>query len=306
MINLLFLNQKFIHRKVGLVLFFFCCSLKPAATQTIPEWLSRAVDQSYPVTKRTALQISRLTITRQVKHDLGRIENTGVQYLMDFDSLGRLVQMVETSMDADSIITFHHYTQAQRHIARTFNGKSITTLYENFDQQGRLITAKQCRETNLTNDIRCFKPGMQELIYQDSIGYEILNEEQTKKRYFNNYRLPYLEGIQHQDKRGKIIQEFFKYSATGVRAETFYTFNADGTMIEMNYFTDASGDLNEKYKWIYDKNLITEEQYFRNGTLRIQRHFFYDSNNQLESILAKPTKGYTIDIYNFKVEFKKT
>jgi hypothetical protein len=191
------------------------------------------------------------------------------------------------------------------HIARTFNKGRYTSTYETSDEYNQVTRFLVCQETNLSDDFRFFKLGQQTVIQSESYRYEIINDNQTRKKFLNDNNVIYKEGILYFEGKKKLLKaQDYTFTTTGVRINYTNSFDDKGRLLESFYTSDAAGDLKENTRFSYDANVLTEEKYYRNASMRNQRFYFYNKENQLlESILSKSNNDYLIEILNFNFTF---
>jgi hypothetical protein len=273
------------------------------------DWVTNTIDRIYPKKEMNAKKIKNITVELDLKRDNSRIEKTGKKFIYSFSNQGTLdtlIQIIRNEYGYDSIVTFYYTNKATKtDIIRTFNKGKYFTIYNTKDDYGRIIKTLHCEETNLSDDFRFFKLGNQVVTQSESYRFEPINDNQLRKKFSNDNNIVFKEGIIYTEGKNKLIkEENYQYIATGVRLNYSNVYDEKERVIETIYTSDASGDLKENSKFTYDKDILLEEKYYRNNAMRNQRFFFYNKeNSSLESILSKSTTGYTIEIYNFTINF---
>lgn len=293
---------------IGIILLL---SNNPLLAQVNPQldWITSTIDKIYPKKEMNAKKIKNITVEVGIKRDNSRIEKTGKKYIYYFNTQGKLdtlIQIIRTEYSYDSIITFYYNNKTTKtDISRTYNKGKYFTVYNTMDDYGRIIKTLHCEETNLSDDYRFFKLGNQVVTQSESYRFEPINDNQLRKKFSNDNNIVFKEGIIYTEGKNKLIkEESYQYIATGVRLNYSNVYDDKEHVIETIYTSDASGELKENSKFTYDKDVLTEEKYYRNNAMRNERFFFYNKeNNSLESILSKSTTGYTIEIYNFTINF---
>lgn len=273
------------------------------------EWITNTIERFYPTKIHVEKKIQTIEVEIGIKRENARIEKTGKKYIYTFNRQGKIESVIEITRQEytyDSIFTFHYYNKDSRvHIARTYNKGRYTAIYETYDENDQVIRYLVCQETNLSDDFRFFKLGQQTLLQSESYRYEIINDMQTRKKFLNDNNVAYKEGILYYEGKQRLLKsQDYTFTTTGVRINYTNTFDDKGRILESYYSSDAAGDLKEHSRFTYDANGLTEEKYYRNSSMKNQRFYFYNKDNQLlESILSKSNNDYLIEIFNFSFTF---
>lgn len=273
------------------------------------EWITTTLDRLYPNKIHVEKKIQTIEVEVGIKRDNARIEKTGKKYIFTYNRQGKIETFIEVTRQEynyDSIFTFHYYNKDSRvHIARTYNKGRYTATYETSDEYDQVTKFLVCHETNLSDDFRFFKLGQQTVMQSESYRYEIINDNQTRKKFLNDNNLIYKEGILYFEGKKKLLKaQDYTFTTTGVRINYTNTFDDKGRILESYYSSDAAGDLKESTRFTYDANGLTEEKYYRNASMKNQRFYFYNKESQiLESVLSKTNNDYLIEILNFTFTF---
>lgn len=273
------------------------------------EWITNTIERFYPTKIHVEKKIQTIEVEIGIKRENARIEKTGKKYIYTFNRQGKIESVIEITRQEytyDSIFTFHYYNKDSRvHIARTYNKGRYTAIYETYDENDQVIRYLVCQETNLSDDFRFFKLGQQTLLQSESYRYEIINDMQIRKKFLNDNNVAYKEGILYYEGKQRLLKsQDYTFTTTGVRINYTNTFDDKGRILESYYSSDAAGDLKEHSRFTYDANGLTEEKYYRNSSMKNQRFYFYNKDNQLlESILSKSNNDYLIEIFNFSFTF---
>ena len=273
------------------------------------EWINNSIERLYPSKIHVDKKIQTIEVEVGIKRENARIEKTGKKYIFTYNLQGDLASFVEVTRQEynyDSIFTFHYYNKETRtHIARTFNKGRYTAIYETSNEYNQVTKHIVCNETNLSDDFRFFKLGQQTLLQSESYSYEIINENQTRKKFLNDNNLIYKEGILYFEGKNKLLKaQDYTFTTTGVRVNYNTNFDDKGRTLESFYSSNAAGDLKENTKFSYEADNLTEEKYFRNTSLKNHRFYFYNKENMiLESILSKSNNDSLIEIFNFNFTF---
>jgi hypothetical protein len=273
------------------------------------EWITNTIDRLYPTKIYVEKKIQTIEVEVGIKRENARIEKTGKKYIYTFNRQGKIESLIEITRQEynyDTVFTFHYYNKDSRvHIARTFNKGRYTSTYETSDEYNQVTRFLVCQETNLSDDFRFFKLGQQTVIQSESYRYEIINDNQTRKKFLNDNNVIYKEGILYFEGKKKLLKaQDYTFTTTGVRINYTNSFDDKGRLLESFYTSDAAGDLKENTRFSYDANVLTEEKYYRNASMKNQRFYFYNKENQLlESILSKSNNDYLIEILNFNFTF---
>jgi hypothetical protein len=293
------------------IILWLCCFALGATAQINQqqEWISNTIDRLYPNKIHVEKKIQTIEVEVGIKRDNARIEKTGKKYIFTYNRQGKIESFVEVTRQEytyDSLFIFHYYNKDSRvHIARTFNKGRYSATYETSDEYDQVTRFLVCQETNLSDDFRFFKLGQQTVMQSESYRYEIINDNQTRKKFLNDNNLIYKEGILYFEGKKKLLKaQDYTFTTTGVRINYTNTFDDKGRVLESYYSSDAAGDLKESTRYTYDATSLTEEKYYRNSSMKNQRFYFYNKETLLlESILSKSNNDYLIEILNFNFTF---
>jgi hypothetical protein len=296
--------------KLHLMLWLIClASVATAQINQQQEWITNTIDRLYPSKIHVEKKIQTIEVEVGIKRENARIEKTGKKYIFTYNRQGLIESFIEVTRQEytyDSVFTFHYYNKDSRvHIARTYNKGRYTATYETSDEYNQVTRFLVCQETNLSDDFRFFKLGQQTVLQSESFRYEIINDNQTRKKFLNDNNLVYKEGILYFEGKKKLLKaQDYTFTTTGVRINYTNTFDDKGRLLESYYSSDAAGDLKESTRFSYDASGLTEEKYYRNASMKNQRFYFYNKENELlESILSKSNNDYLIEIFNFNFTF---
>ncbi len=280
-----------------------------AQNNTQLNWINELIERSFPVKEYQGKKIKSIIVDFDLKRENSRIEKGNKKYIYQYLPDGNLESLIETTRNDngyDSIFTFCYYNNtANSRISRTYNKGRYTAVYQTFDEDKKLSRYVVCYETNLSDDFRFFKLGQQTVIQSESYKYEYINENQTRKKIFNDNNLVYKEGIIYTDEKNKkTIAEEYTFLTTGVRTNYKYLYDNKRRLTESSFYSDAAGELNEKTLFLYTDSVLNEDKLYRNNILKNERYYFYNKDSHiLESILCKVSGSYLFEIYNFHFIF---
>jgi hypothetical protein len=235
-----------------------------------------------------------------------RITKPGRKFLFYYDANGLMTWHAEIPVTGsrDSILTFYYKNaDSTLLIRRKAEQGRFNSRYMTLDKEGRIIRNVTCTETSLGESFRFFKPDNQYVTALETIEYIQQTPEQLRKKFYNDNGALYKEGIAYfKDKR--LESEELKFTATGIRANSYFKYDEKGRITEYIYYTDAIGEYTEGVSYSYENDGLNSEKYFRNTIPVVERFFYYQKESPLmESVLTKKTTDFKIEFFNFNYQF---
>lgn len=241
-----------------------------------------------------------------VKEEGERIQNLVKKWVFSYDEKGMLKRLIKIDrpyfITPDTSTSYYHFNErGLLRIRRTFTKTSVKGEYFEYDEHGRIIKYIITKENNAGKGELDFKPSQQQVEFLETYAYEKLSDNQVKVRVMNDDSLIYKEGIIYT-KGGKVIEKDFRFVITRLRANEKISYDNRDRIASYIHFSDAAGDNEEMKKITYDDNSnIKIIEYFRNGELVNQIHFFYDKKNLLlEGDVNREMKTGKLFLRNYK------
>lgn len=183
----------------------------------------------------------------------------------------------------DTIFINIFYDNKNRIISKRVKaGDYYDAYYYEYNEQGQIKKEMHCKETNISENKKEFKLGVQNILSSETFEYTALTPTQTKKRCLNDEGREYKKGIINYDSKGNKLSETYEFIVSWMRQETTYQYDESGKLLKRTYNSNESGEVKEYSIFEYAKNavLLTETK-FKNDVLTDDINYLYDETNTL-------------------------
>ena len=206
----------------------------------------------------------------------------------------------------DTVFVNIFYDGQKRIISKRMRaGDYYDAFYYEYDENGRIKKELHCKETNISENKKEFKLGVQTVLSTETFEYTQLTPTQIKKRCLNDEGREYKKAIINYDTKGKKLSENYEFIVSWMRQEKTWQYDESGKLIKRSYVSNEGGDVNEYSIFEYEKNatLVTENK-FRNNVLTDEINYMYDESNTLiKSEVNRDHKNSSIDIVKYAYTF---
>lgn len=206
----------------------------------------------------------------------------------------------------DTIFINVFYDSQKRVIAKRVKaGDFYDAYYYEYNQKGQITKELHCKETNISENKREFKLGVQTVLSTETFEYITLTPTQIKKRCFNDEGREYKKAIINYDSKGNKLSENYEFIVSWMRQENTYLYDESGKLIKKNFASNEGGEVNEYSIYEYEKSLLlTAESRFKNNLLIYDINYMYDESNTLiKSEVNRDHKNASIDIVKYSYTF---
>lgn len=206
----------------------------------------------------------------------------------------------------DTIFINVFYDNQKRVIAKRVKaGDFYDAYYYEYNEKGQIKKELHCKETNISENKKEFKLGVQTVLSAETFEYITLTATQIKKRCFNDEEREYKKAIINYDVKGNKLSENYEFIVSWMRQENTYLYDESGKLIKKSYSSNEGGEINEYSIYEYEKNsLLTSESKFKNNMLTDEINYMYDENNILiKSEVNRDHKNASIDIVKYSYTF---
>ncbi len=281
-----------------------------------------------------ANKIKSITAHTFTKADLEAIVDKGMIESFEFDSTGLLMKEYITrvkSTEAKEVKSFYigrrgrkiPYTRTELLYTydttstrffynkngeltcrRTRDGDLYEAWYYDYDSLGKVKKELRCKETNVAENKNEFRLGVQTIVSLETFEYKQLTPRQFKKFCLNDDGKVYKYSIINIDELGNKLDESFEFIAGWLQSGFKYRYDGSSRLTEIAYYSNASGDLEEKNLYEYDKtgNTVREKKE-KNGQVTSERDYNYDAKNNLEFTLDRVEKEKSFTIIKFSYAY---
>lgn len=223
---------------------------------------------------------------------------------------GRIVRPARTKLITkyinDTIFVNVFYDNQKRLVAkRVRSGDYYDAYYYEYNEQGQIRKELHCKETNISENKREFKLGVQTLLSVETFEYTQLTPTQVKKKCMNDEGREYKKAIINYDSKGNKLSESYEFIVSWMRQERTWQYDESGKLVKQSFVSNEGGDVSEYSIYEYAKNavLITENR-FKNTILTDEINYMYDESNTLiKSEVNRDHKNASIDIVKYAYTF---
>ncbi len=188
---------------------------------------------------------------------------------------------------------------------RMRSGDYYNAFYYEYDENARIKKELHCKETNISENKKEFKLGVQTVLSTETFEYTQLTPTQIKKRCFNDEGREYKKAIINYDAKGNLLSENYEFIVSWMHQENTYQYDDSGKLIKRSFVSNEGGDVNEYSIYEYTKNVgVITESKFKNNLLTDEINYMYDENNTLiKSEVNRDHKNASIDIVKYAYTF---
>jgi len=223
---------------------------------------------------------------------------------------GRIIQKAYTKTVSryqnDTIFASIFYDNANRIILkRTGLGDYYDVFYYEYNEKGQVIKEMHCKETNVSEDKKEFKMGVQTVLSKETFEYEQLTPTQVKKKCLNDEGREYKHSIININEKGEKTSENFNFLVSWMHQENQYEYTNQGFLVEETFTSNHSGEVKIENVFEYDTNgVLLSEKRMKNNELLNELSYLYDENKKLvKSYINRDHKNASIGIVKFGYSF---
>ena len=188
---------------------------------------------------------------------------------------------------------------------RVKTGDYYDAYYYEYNEQGQIKKELHFKETNISENKKDFKLGVQNVLSSETFEYTALTPTQIKKTCFNDEGREYKKAIINYDATGNKISETYEFIVSWMRLETIYQYDPNGKLLKRAYESNESGNVKEFSIFEYGKNMVLlTETIFKNDKLNYEINYLYDDTNTLiKSEVNRDHKNASIGIVKYSYTF---
>jgi hypothetical protein len=206
----------------------------------------------------------------------------------------------------DTIFINIFYDSKKRVVSKRVKaGDYYDAFYYEYNENNEIKKEMHCKETNVSENKKDFKLGVQKILSSETFVYTVLTPTQTKKSCLNDEFREYKKAIINYDSRNNKTSETYEFIVSWMRQESTYQYDESGKLIKRTYESNESGDVKEYSIFEYTKNsvLLTESK-FKNNVLTDEINYLYDETNTLiKSEVNRDHKNSSIQIVKYAYTF---
>ncbi|MDG1476972.1 MAG: hypothetical protein P8Q14_07480 [Vicingaceae bacterium] len=137
------------------------------------------------------------------------IRSNNLDYSYQFNEDGTLKSQLSSHYSKglkDSTVVSYEYQNNNIILKRKSDSYGYYSYRYNIDDKGNVITQTYCRDENQFNAKKKFKLKKQYIIKKDSFSYQEY-DNQTKKKFYNNYGKKFKTQTNYYDSLGYLVEE---------------------------------------------------------------------------------------------------
>ncbi len=178
----------------------------------------------------------------------------------------------------DTISVNVFYDQQNRIVSkRVHSGDYYDTYYYEYTTEGRIKKETHCKETNISENQKEFKLGVQSILSSETFEYTALTPTQLKKSCLNDEGREYKKAIINYDAKGNKLSENYEFIVSWMREETAYTYDENNRLTEKTFNSNESGNIKtESYYEYNSKGALLGEKKLKSDVLTDEINLLYD------------------------------
>ncbi len=183
----------------------------------------------------------------------------------------------------DTVFVTLFYDNQKRIIIKRIRLEDYSdAYYYEYNEKGQIKKELHCKETNVSENKREFKLGVQTILSTETFEYVALTPIQIKKRCFNDEGREYKKAIINYDTKGNKLSENYEFIVSWMHQETTWQYDDSDKLIKRSFLSNEAGEINEYSIYEYSKNAaVVTETKFKNNTLTDEINYLYDDVNML-------------------------
>ena len=206
----------------------------------------------------------------------------------------------------DTIFINIFYDNKNRIITkRVKSGDYYDAYYYEYNELGKIKKETHCKETNISENKKEFRLGVQNILSSETFEYNVLTPTQTQKKCLNDEGREYKKAIINYDTRGNKVSETYEFIVSWMRQETTYQYDENRKLIKRTYQSNESGEVKTYSIFEYATNeVLLTETIFKNEVLTDEINYLYDETNTLvKSEVNRDHKNASIGIVKYAYTF---
>jgi len=223
---------------------------------------------------------------------------------------GRVIRAgtIETATEFvnDTIFINVFYDSKNRVICkRVRTGDFYDAYYYEYNEKEQLKKEIHFKETNISENKKEFRLGVQSLLSAETFQYTNLTPTQIKKSCLNDEGKEYKKVIINYDAAGNKISESYQYMVGWMYQETTFKYDSNNRLIDRAMSSNESGEQKQRSVFSYStKNTLLTEQKYKGDQLVMEISYLYDDANlMIKSQINRDFKNASIGIIKYSYTF---
>jgi hypothetical protein len=248
-------------------------------------------------------------VTRYYYTVLNRTQSEEV-YVPAVKKHGKIIRAATTGTSFkyinDTIFSNIFYDDQNRVILKRLkSGDYYDAYYYEYNEQGRIRKEMHCKETNVSENKKEFKLGVQTVLSSETFEYEFLTATQLRKKCMNDEGREYKKGIIDFDSKGNKISERYDFIVSWMHQENLYEYNNLNYITKHIYTGNDNGSVKLESTYDYDNSglLITEKKIKETVVQNEISYLFDDTTKLVKSHVDRDFKNASIGIVRYAYTF---
>ncbi len=206
----------------------------------------------------------------------------------------------------DTIFVNLYYDNQNHVICKRIKSEDYyDAYYYEYNPEGRIRKETHCKETNINENKKEFKLGVQSILSVETFEYTALSPTQVKKSCLNDEGREYKKAIINYDKSGNKLSENYEFIVSWMRTTSTYKYDSVNRMVEKTFSGNESGDVKTESYFEYNANgALLGEKKLKNDVLTDEINFLYDEAfNMPKSEVNRDHQNFSIGIVKFDYTF---
>lgn len=202
-------------------------------------------------------------------------------------------------------VNLFHDNQNRIISKRIQSGDYYDTYYYEYNADGRLSKELHCKETNVSENKKEFKLGVQNVLSSETFEYAVQTPTQIKKSCLNDEGRVYKKAIINYDDRGNKLSENYEFIVSWMREESSYKYDDKNRLIEKTFTSNANGIVKTESYYEYSPNgALIGEKKIKQDVVTDEINILYDpAFNLPQSEANRDHQNASIGIVKFGYSF---
>jgi hypothetical protein len=162
-----------------------------------------------------------------------------------------------------------------------------------------------CKETNVSDNKKEFKLGVQKILSSETFEYTALTEVQIKKSCLNDEGREYKKAIINYNSKGSKLTESYEFMVSWMHQESTFQYDSNEKLVKRSFVSNEGASIDEYSIFEYSKgSVLISELKFKNNVLTDEINYLYDETNTLiKSEVNRDHRNASIGIVKYAYTF---
>jgi hypothetical protein len=248
-------------------------------------------------------------VTRYYETILNRTESQEIQ-IPPVKKRGKLILPARTRLLTkyinDTLFVKVFYDAKKRVIMKRVQaGDYYNTYYYEYNDKNQLKKELHCKETNVSDNKKEFKLGVQKILSSETFEYTALTEVQIKKSCLNDEGREYKKAIINYNSKGSKLTESYEFMVSWMHQESTFQYDSNEKLVKRSFVSNEGASIDEYSIFEYSKgSVLISELKFKNNVLTDEINYLYDETNTLiKSEVNRDHRNASIGIVKYAYTF---